>query len=254
LHADEIPFLNAIFQSPNEDVPRLIYADWLEERGDQRSAFLRLEVELSHPKSKRKRRDLERTMHQEFRFINQWWRQLIVDIRYKNLDVVQEFFWLGDGMGLLEIIGDARESALLLEGKPVAFNWSDSAGGYSQFLVVTVRKDLQQLVPQMKDLTGGKLDGQRSLGEQLRPLLSVFSSGLYKFVFTPSQVVKDWAQVVVNKDMQNYLPFPRNLVCTQPYAFVAWDEAYRGGNQTIRPTVVTTSVTNAICEFVIAGH
>jgi uncharacterized protein (TIGR02996 family) len=39
-------FLQAIIENPNDDTLRLIYADWLEERGDPRGAFLRLYAAL----------------------------------------------------------------------------------------------------------------------------------------------------------------------------------------------------------------
>ena len=38
-------FLETIRQNPEDDAPRLVYADWLEEQGDIRAEFLRLEVE-----------------------------------------------------------------------------------------------------------------------------------------------------------------------------------------------------------------
>ena len=42
----EASFLADIRDHPDDDTPRLIYADWLEERGDPRGEFLRLEVRL----------------------------------------------------------------------------------------------------------------------------------------------------------------------------------------------------------------
>jgi uncharacterized protein (TIGR02996 family) len=45
-HAD---FLQTIASHPEEDVPRLIYADWLEEEGDSaRAEFIRVQCELAH--------------------------------------------------------------------------------------------------------------------------------------------------------------------------------------------------------------
>jgi uncharacterized protein (TIGR02996 family) len=38
-------FLETIRQNPEDDAPRLVYADWLEEQGDLRAEFLRLEVQ-----------------------------------------------------------------------------------------------------------------------------------------------------------------------------------------------------------------
>src|SRR3954469_21035380 len=39
--SDEAAFLRAIHEAPADDAPRLVYADWLDERGDHRGAFLR---------------------------------------------------------------------------------------------------------------------------------------------------------------------------------------------------------------------
>jgi len=41
------PFLQAIRAAPHDDTPRLIYADWLEERGDPRGEFIRLQCALN---------------------------------------------------------------------------------------------------------------------------------------------------------------------------------------------------------------
>src|SRR5262249_53807530 len=42
--------LRAVLAAPDDDAPRLVYADWLEERGDPaRAAFIRVQVELTHP-------------------------------------------------------------------------------------------------------------------------------------------------------------------------------------------------------------
>jgi uncharacterized protein (TIGR02996 family) len=40
-------FIDAILAEPGDDAPRLIYADWLEERGNPRAEFIRLQVELA---------------------------------------------------------------------------------------------------------------------------------------------------------------------------------------------------------------
>ena len=41
----EQALLAAIIEQPNDDTPRLVYADWLEEQGDARGEFIRLEIE-----------------------------------------------------------------------------------------------------------------------------------------------------------------------------------------------------------------
>jgi uncharacterized protein (TIGR02996 family) len=45
--AHDEAFLRAILADPDDDGPRLIYADWLEERGDVRSEFIRLQCMLA---------------------------------------------------------------------------------------------------------------------------------------------------------------------------------------------------------------
>ncbi len=41
--SDEEPFIRAIVDSPGDETPRMVYADWLEERGDPRGAYLQAE-------------------------------------------------------------------------------------------------------------------------------------------------------------------------------------------------------------------
>jgi uncharacterized protein (TIGR02996 family) len=55
-------FLSAILEAPDDDTPRLIYADWLEERGDPRAEFIRIQCELARlPDDDERRTDLEAT-------------------------------------------------------------------------------------------------------------------------------------------------------------------------------------------------
>src|ERR1700676_1487938 len=40
-------FLQAIRERPDDDAPRLLYADWLDERGDPRGEFIRVQCALA---------------------------------------------------------------------------------------------------------------------------------------------------------------------------------------------------------------
>ena len=40
-------FLNQLRERPDDDILRLIYADWFDERGDPRGEFLRVETRLA---------------------------------------------------------------------------------------------------------------------------------------------------------------------------------------------------------------
>src|SRR5262245_25135529 len=44
---EEDAFIQAIIESSDDDTPRLVYADWLEERGDVRAAAVRRHPEVS---------------------------------------------------------------------------------------------------------------------------------------------------------------------------------------------------------------
>src|SRR5438477_13205900 len=45
---DHAPFLAAIRAAPDDDAPRLIYADWLDEHGQpERAEFIRVQIELA---------------------------------------------------------------------------------------------------------------------------------------------------------------------------------------------------------------
>src|SRR5437762_553507 len=53
---DERAFIETIREHPEDDGPRLVYADWLEERGDcERAEFIRVQIELAKGVRDRKR-------------------------------------------------------------------------------------------------------------------------------------------------------------------------------------------------------
>jgi uncharacterized protein (TIGR02996 family) len=56
----EEAFLQAIREDPDDDTVRLIFADWLEERGDPRGEFIRVQMELARlPEDDPRRRPLQ---------------------------------------------------------------------------------------------------------------------------------------------------------------------------------------------------
>src|SRR4051812_25885328 len=47
---DDDAFLRAIIDNPDDDLPRLVYADWLDEHGDpDRAEFIRLQCAMARP-------------------------------------------------------------------------------------------------------------------------------------------------------------------------------------------------------------
>jgi uncharacterized protein (TIGR02996 family) len=49
---DDEAFIRRVVDSPGDDLPRLVYADWLDERGDPRGSYLRAEIQWSNAISK----------------------------------------------------------------------------------------------------------------------------------------------------------------------------------------------------------
>jgi uncharacterized protein (TIGR02996 family) len=63
---DRDAFLRAIAASPDDDSPRLIFSDWLEENGEpERAEFVRVQCELASPKVSKKRRHALRVRERE---------------------------------------------------------------------------------------------------------------------------------------------------------------------------------------------
>jgi uncharacterized protein (TIGR02996 family) len=70
---DDEAFLRAIAAAPADDAPRLVYADWLDERGDARAALVRAEVSFAHNPSDTGRAAFrERRAHLD----PNWWPRL----------------------------------------------------------------------------------------------------------------------------------------------------------------------------------
>lgn len=260
MHADEIPFLRAIFQYPGDDAARLIYADWLEERGDKRAELLRLDVQ-------RQGKGIQISP------LSSSWTHWVCSVRHQHADLVHDFVHLPGGKGLIEVEGGARETVLLVEKKPVAFNWDDCAGSVGQYLVYTGHDCSTNLADQMREFinTGfldpprrhqgdRAIDATQNLGDRVLPLLSRFAPGFYCIAYTPSHAVDDTGsmdQDVLNTELQNYYPYGRNLIPTQPRGRLSaalvsiYGSRIRNG---LRPIVLTTSAEGAWCEFVIDGH
>jgi uncharacterized protein (TIGR02996 family) len=63
---DDEAFLRAIGAAPEDDAPRLVYADWLDDRGDAaRAEFIRVQCELARPGGDRGRRTHMRERERE---------------------------------------------------------------------------------------------------------------------------------------------------------------------------------------------
>jgi len=262
---EDFSFLRAIVDQPDDEALRLIYADWLEDRGDPRAEFLRLEVELHRlgKGDKKRKTTLQEQMNDLQHQLDARWVARMWWARNRPQGVRRELVVLGEGKGLLEVRGQ-EETVLLVEGKPVALNWDDCQGSVGQYLVFTGHTCGSEYVRQLREFVAGGVDEGRPLSEQVAPLLALFAPGTYCLLYAPSTVVESIAvheyscQSSANQELLGYYPFEEcNLVCTQTretlneerVAFYC--EQIRARK---RPIVLTTAAEGAWCEFVIDGH
>lgn len=263
---EDLSFLRAVLHRPEDDELRLVYADWLEDHDDPRAAFLRIGVEQRRRAAAKQRRNgaLTRRLNALTPTLDPRW---VMWLRWADnlppggrLDLAL----VENGRGLLEVRGDGGEVALLVEGKPVALNWYDNQGSIGQHLVYTGHDDGNACWQQIATLVEGDIDPLQPLAEQVEPLLTLFRSGLYRLVYTPSANARDTGTVErpgnsrATWQLTGYYPFDgANLVCTQPQWLLDPERVayFRDSIQTgARPVVLTISAVGAICEFVIDGH
>jgi uncharacterized protein (TIGR02996 family) len=261
--SDDFSFLRAIFRRPADDGLRLVYADWLEERGDPRAGYVRLDVELRRavgsrtPAAEEQLRDLAPGL--DARWVRWMWhtRHLPPGAR---LDLVHRT----DGPGRIEVRGGENETVLLVDGRPVALNWNDCQGSVGQYLVFTGHTGGSVYARQLAEFAADGVEDDRPLADQIAPLLAVFARGTYCLHYVPSAVIGnvttlgDPGRSSAGRELIEYYPIDdRNLVATQARESLNEDrvaffrEQIRAGR---RPTVLTASAEGAWCEFVIDGH
>jgi uncharacterized protein (TIGR02996 family) len=262
---EEFHFLRALFRQP-DDALRLVYADWLEERGDLRAEFLRLEVELHRlPKGARKRKAmLEKQLRDLRPRPDAGWVARMSWLRNLPHASRSDLALLSEGKGLIEVRDGQQDTVLLVEGKPIALNWDDCQGSVGQYLVYTGCPCGGEHLRQLLELVAGQVDEARPLADQVEALLALFAPGTYCLHYSPSTVVECVATLEhvspssVADELLGYYPaYLRNLVCTQIHESLNEDRvAYyrRQIRAQGRPIVLTTSAGAAWCEFVIDGH
>jgi uncharacterized protein (TIGR02996 family) len=68
---DEAALFQAILAQPDDEGLRLVYADWLEERGDPRAEFIRVQCALAHDPPEPRRAELQA---RELHLLKKYWR------------------------------------------------------------------------------------------------------------------------------------------------------------------------------------
>jgi type VI secretion system protein ImpC len=144
-------FLQAIFQAPDDDAPRLVYADWLEEHGQpERAEFIRVQCALARP-GQDLRREADRRRAQELwdQFGADWARPLTArGWKPEFRRGFPELAWPGLGLrrrGRVQITYDV-----------------ETAGGMR-------RIELPFVIGVLADLSGHRREGVLPLGERKIP-------------------------------------------------------------------------------------
>jgi uncharacterized protein (TIGR02996 family) len=117
-------FLRAIFENPNDDFLRLVYADWLEERGDPRGEFIRVQCELTTrlradiaqmEKDYEQRKTLRGRAEQLFNAYGQEWNRPMRDSGCHKWEYRRGF------VEAVELSGDAflKSAAMLFRTEPI---------------------------------------------------------------------------------------------------------------------------------------
>jgi uncharacterized protein (TIGR02996 family) len=106
MHNDEQAFLATIQTDPADLTSKLVYADWLEERGDVRSEFVRALVAQATEPSKRKHQTRVRTLRKQF---DPLWLAAVGDTPAR-LKTIARVLDMREGAHTFEYLKDLTES------------------------------------------------------------------------------------------------------------------------------------------------
>jgi uncharacterized protein (TIGR02996 family) len=93
--SEESAFLDVIRSKPDDDVTRLVYADWLDEQGAKasadKSAFLRLHCELGQAQDAKVFLDLSKRMFNMAKQLDAAWLGVVSNMKIENCELQFEF-------------------------------------------------------------------------------------------------------------------------------------------------------------------
>ena len=83
---NDLLFVRAILADPSDVTLRLVYADWLEERGDRRAEYLRLEAALAAEQHTASGQELRQQLNELRKVIDRRWQALLDRTPLENCD------------------------------------------------------------------------------------------------------------------------------------------------------------------------
>jgi uncharacterized protein (TIGR02996 family) len=112
--------LKAVCENSDDDTPRLVFADWLQEHGDEaRAEFIRLQIELARAEAFTPRVSALTTQHHKLRRLNEerWRAELPSDKSF----VWESHFERGfiESLGVSDVIGFRRCAERVFASAPI---------------------------------------------------------------------------------------------------------------------------------------
>jgi hypothetical protein len=167
-----------------------------------------------------------------------------------------------DGTSFIDVRGGGFDSALFVEGKPIALNWCDCEGSVGQLLIRGGVYNHQDHVRALRRVLLGGLDPELPLAVQLSPLLQLFSPAEYEIKLWEDcpdcELFQVGATERLREELTGYYPFGFSLVATQAMEMLRISRIHRYAGIIAttphRPIAITTTVEGGWCEFVLDGH
>jgi hypothetical protein len=167
-----------------------------------------------------------------------------------------EDFDLTGGTGTVRVVVPARATGLLVDGQPIALSWDDGGGSVGQLLARAGTADLSARLRDLRRLADGHVDDERSLHEQLHPLLRLFDDGRY--TITLRRLAGTW-ELVDDRDhrgVTSFYPFDTYVLTQRRDALDAervatFTRRIAAGEQ---PIAFCAGAADAEFAFVVDGH
>ena len=179
-----------------------------------------------------------------------------------------ETYHLTNGTGRIEVRGNRAASGLFLDGKPFVFDVADCEGSIGQDLYRFARQPGGERLADLSELTTVLPTKATSLTQIIVLLLRQFTSGTYTLTLAPlveTNWVEYWTADPPRIDAwsrSGYYPMgdyfgEKTLIATQPDEI--YDESriahfWYAIENGARPFLITASVEEGMCEFVLDGH
>ncbi len=166
-----------------------------------------------------------------------------------------EDYFLEGGYGSIDLKGNDFDCIIYFQGKPYALNWCDCSGSVGQILVRSGINGYKKDLRQVRHVVENGLHEEQSISDQIYPILQLFKYGEFKLTnYTP----EDWDVSDTKLASQvEYYPFGEVYVPTQAMANLDNETVQKYISKIgtgARPLVITTSVEDGWCEFIIDGH